>query len=154
MTPEALKAATRRLVKACGGQEACALLPTVDKARHQYFSEVGSIEHPKTFLRLDLVPALEGDCGLPIVTALLAQATNHVLVPLPAVARTRSPLGKITGEAMKETSEVFARIGAFLDDGTLSVTEGAQLDREIDEAIIKLLALRAQVDFEVEQGVT
>lgn len=148
LTVEALKAATRRLVKACGGQEACALIPGIGRERHQYFSEAGSIAHPKVLLRWNEVALMEADCGQPILTDFMARLTDHRLVPLPAIVRSRNPLGKITGEAMKETSEVFARLGKFLDDGVLSAAEGKSLDREIDQAIVKLMALRAQVDFE------
>lgn len=148
VTLEAMKAATRRLVKACGGQESCVLVPGVGTTRHQYFSEVGQVERPTEFLRLDRVALLEADCGKPIVSALLARATNHVLVPLPAIAATRNPLGRVTAQAMRETSEVFATLGQALDDGVLTSAEGRQLDTEIDEAIEKLLALKAQVDVE------
>lgn len=148
VNPIALKAATRRLVEACGGQESAALIPGMPITRHQSFSEAGHPAHADRFLRIDVATMLEADCGLALVTAEMAKATGHVLVPLPRIAATRSPLGRITAQAMKETSEVFARLGGFLEDGVLSSNEGAQLDREIDEAIEKLLALKAQVDFE------
>ena len=53
---------------------------------------------------------------------------------------------RVTAAALKEVSDVFGKLSEFLADGTLSAVEGAQLDREIDEAIVKLLQLRAQVD--------
>lgn len=143
---EALKAATRRLVKVCGGQESCVLIAGIGTTRHQYFSEVGQVERATEFLRLDRVALMEADCGQPILTEQLARATGHVLVRLPEIARSGLPLGRVTGEAMKEVSDVFGKLGAFLDDGVISAVEGSQLDIEIDEAIVKLLALRAQVD--------
>jgi len=148
VNPSALKAATRRLIEACGGQESAVLIPGMPITRHQSFSEAGNAAQPDRFLRIDVAAMLEADCGKPLVTAELARATGHVLVPLPAIAAQRSPLGRITAQAMKETSEVFARLGGYLEDGTLSYAEGKQLDIEIDEAIEKLLALKAQVDFE------
>jgi len=66
-----------------------------------------------------------------------------VLVPLPAVAATRGPLGRITARALKETSEVFATLGGALEDGVLSAVEGRHLDTQIDEAIEQLLVLKA-----------
>lgn len=148
-TPQqALKAATRRLIAACGGQESAALIPGMPIQRHQSFSEAGSPAHPDRMLRIDVAALLEADCGLPLVTAALAKATGHVLVPLPAVLAMRSPLGRITARALKETSEVFATLGAALDDGVLSAVEGRHLDTQIDEAIEQLLVLKAQVDFE------
>lgn len=150
--PNSLKAATRRLIEACGGQESCVLIPGMPISRHQSFSEAGNGALPDRFLRIDVAALLEADCGLPIVTAEMAKATNHWLVPMPLIAAQRTPLGRITAQAMKETSEVFARLGAFLDDGVLNSTEGAHLDREIDEAILKLLALKAEAAAVVARG--
>jgi hypothetical protein len=62
------------------------------------------------------------------------------------------PLGRITGEAMKEVSEVFSTLGRQLEDGTLSRIEGPQLEREIDEAVETLLALKLQARAVVERG--
>lgn len=151
-SPEAIKAATRRLVKLCGGQEACALLGTHAKNRHQYFSEAGSVAHPDTFLRLDVLAALEADCGEPVVSSLLAEATGHRMVPLPAIEAQRDALWRISAEAMKETADVFTRLGGFLADGVLTSAEGAHLTREIDEAIVKLLALKHCADAAPKAG--
>lgn len=142
-----LKAAFRRLVEACGGQESAILIPGMPIQRHQALSEYGKIDHPGQ-ARIDVIALMEADCGKPLVTELLARATHHVLVPLPAVVGSHNPLGRVTGAAMKETSEVFAKLGQFLDDGKLSATEGRKLDKEIDDAVIRLLALRAQIDLE------
>jgi hypothetical protein len=150
--PMKLKAATRRLIEACGGQESAVLIPGMPIARHQSFSEAGSAAQPDRFLRIDVAALMELDCGQPLVTAELARASGHVLVPLPRIAAQRSPLGRITAQALKETSDVFSRLGGFLEDGTLTFAESTQLDKEIDEAIEKLLALKAQADFEAGQG--
>ena len=149
---EALKAGTRRLVKACGGQESCVLIKGIGITRHQHFSEVGALDRPSEFLRLDRVALMEADCGQPIVTDLLARVTNHRLVPLPMITAARTPLGRVTAQAMKETADVFVRLGSFLDDGVLDSSEGAQLDREVDEAILKLLALKYEARALVERG--
>lgn len=143
----ALKAAFRRLVEACGGQESVILIPGMPIHRHQAISEYGRVDHPGQ-ARIDVIALMEADCGRPIVTEHLARATQHVLVPLPAVVGSRNPLGRVTGAAMKETSEVFAKLGKFLDDGVLTSAEGRSLDKEIDDAVIRLLALRAQIDLE------
>lgn len=141
-----LKAATRRLVEACGGQESAVLIPGMTIERHQTFSEAGSLKHPDRFLRVDVAALMEADCGLPLVTQEMAKATGHVLVKLPAIARSNSPLGRITGQAMKEVAEVFSSLGTALDDETLEADEAGRVMTEIDEAIEKLLALKLQVE--------
>lgn len=141
-----LKTAFRDLVKAVGTQQQCAERTRVDQTT---ISNYGSTDqrNAEVFAPIDVIADLEAEVG-PIVTLKLARLCNHELVPLPAVVRTRNPLGKITGAAMKETAEVFAKLGAYLDDGRLDAAEAAKLDDEIDEAIRMLLALRARVDFE------
>ena len=50
-------------MKACGGQEACVLIEGIGIARHQTFSEIGSMDRPEAWLRLDRVALMEADCG-------------------------------------------------------------------------------------------
>lgn len=154
VSPEELKAATRRLVKRCGGQESCVLIDGIGTKRHQGFSDAGSMAEPhaETFLRLDRVALLEADCGDPVITATLARATGHVLVRLPDAAAMGAGLGRVTAEALKECSDMFGKLAVFLDDGTLSAVEGAQFDLECDEAIAAVLALKAQARAAVGKG--
>jgi hypothetical protein len=49
------------------------------------------------------------------------------LVELPPGAREVTDLGRVTGRAMKEVSDVFGAIGKSLDDGVLAAAEGAHL---------------------------
>jgi hypothetical protein len=144
----ALKAKCRELVGLFGSQESAATRTRVEQTD---ISDYCSPNRLWRFMPVDVVMDLESEVG-PVVTQLLARNTNHVLVPLPSIAEQRTPLGRITAQAMKETSEVFARLGAFLDDGVLEKAECAQLDREIDEAILKLLALKAEAGAVVARG--
>lgn len=146
----ALKAATRALIKRCGGSVAAA---AVTRVGQQAISEYGNAgpDHEARFIPIDIVADLEGEVG-PVLTTELARLSGHVLVRLPDVARSGLPLGRVTGEAMKEVSDVFGKLGQFLEDGVISKVEGAQLDAEVDEAIIKLLALRAQIDAVAGKG--
>jgi len=145
-----LKTAFRDLVKAIGTQQKCAERTRVDQTT---ISNYGSTDtrNDETFAPIDVIADLEADVG-PVVTRELAALAHHALVPLPEVLRSRNPIGRITGEAMKETADVFIRMGKALDDGTITAIEGKHLDREIDEAVTKLLALRARVDFEAAGG--
>jgi hypothetical protein len=53
-------------------------------------------------------------------------------------------------EALKEVGDVFSTLGEQLSDGTFTAVEDKHLGREIDEAIIKLLQLKAQAHAVVE----
>ena len=144
----ALKSAARELIESFGVQKFAASLVRVEQPD---LSDYGNANLLSRFMPIDVVADLESRNG-PVVTRELARLTDHVLVPLPAIAATRGPLGRITAQALKEVSDVFGKLGDFLEDGTVTAVEGAQLDSEIDEAIEKLLALKAQVDFEAGRG--
>lgn len=150
VTIESLKAAIRRLVKDCGGQESCGLM--LDRRRHEYFSEAGDVRLHADWLRLDYVPLMEADCGVPHITRELARATGHELVKLPSVAQGKSPLGRITGEAMRRVAEVFVALGQALEDDRITPAEDVRIETEIDEAILTLLRLKLQVRADAEAG--
>lgn len=140
-----LKTAFRELVKSLGGGVHAASLTRV---RQQEISSYGSAcdDHDERFAPIDIIADLESEVG-PIVTAELARLSNHMLVPLPEVARgRRAPLGRITGTAMKETADVFLRMGQLLDDGVLTEVEGKQLRTEIREAMVALATLDLQIE--------
>lgn len=138
-----IKGAVRRLTEACGGQESVVLIPGMPIRRHQQIGEYG-LGTADAHARCDVVLLMERDCGLPLVTAIMARATGHVLVKLPEVPGHLGALGRVTAQALKEVGDVFSTLGQQLEDGTITSAEGAQLDKEIDEAIGKLLALKLQ----------
>lgn len=145
-----LKTAYRDLVKRLGGTVHASKLTRV---RQQEISNYGSAapDYLERFAPIDVVADLEAEVG-PVVTAELARLSNHMLVPLPEVVRNGTPLGRITGKAMKETADVFARIGAMLDDGVLDWAEGVQLRTEIREAMVALATLDLQVQEDAKGG--
>lgn len=146
---QAVKAATRQLVQMAGGASAAAL---VTRVAHQDISRYGSPleDHQERFMPLDVVADIESECGEPVVTRALADLAGHILVPRPNIARSGSALGIITAKALKETSEVFVAIAESLGDGKLCAADVARIDTDIDEAIVKLMALRLQVQAEAE----
>lgn len=137
-----LKSATRELLDGFGPQKVPAALVRVGQTELSDYANANRLDR---FAPIDVVADLESKLG-PVVTRQLAELTGHVLVALPTVAGGDARLMRVTAAALKEVSDVFGKLSEFLADGTLSAVEGAQLDREIDEAIVKLLQLRAQVD--------
>ncbi|HEV7278420.1 MAG TPA: phage regulatory CII family protein [Devosiaceae bacterium] len=145
-----LKTVFRELVRRLGGTTHAASLTRV---RQQEVSNYGSLEaeYAERFAPIDIIADLESEVG-PVVTRELARLSNHILVPMPAVVRSNSPLGRITGKAMKETAEVFVRIGAVLDDEKITQAERVAFRREIQEAMTALAALDLQVEAESRGG--
>ena len=139
------KAAMRRLVKACGGQEACVLIEGMPIRRHQTFSEYGSLGHPEVRPPRYVIALLEIDCGDPIYTRAMARLSQHDVVPIqPGAIDTQSLAGTLqaTGMAMKEASDVFARVGEASADGRISAREIIEINSDVDEAIRALMALK------------
>lgn len=140
-----LRGAMRQLVKNAGGSVQAA---EITRVAQQRLNEYG-LPNAQLFAPIDVVADLEAECG-PIVTAALARLSNCLLVPLPEACRAGSVLGRLTGEAMKEVSEVFIGMADVVKDGVITGNEAAQLAREIDEAIAKLLTLKLQVQSQSE----
>lgn len=145
----AIKAATRKLVSHAGGPVAAS---AVTRGGHQNIGRYGSAQadDAERFMPADVIADLESECGQPVLTRALAKLAGHLLVPEPRVVRSGTALGLITAKALKETSDVFVALGDGLGDGRLCAADAARIETEIEEAIIKLMALRLQVQAEAE----
>ncbi|UYN98382.1 MAG: hypothetical protein KIT02_10430 [Devosia sp.] len=147
----AIKAATRKLISHAGGPVAAA---AVTRGGHQNIGRYGSAQPDdgERFMPADVIADLESECGQPVLTRALAKLGGHLLVPEPDVVKSGTALGSITAKALKETSDVFVALAEGLGDGRLCAADAARIEAEVEEAIIKLLALRFQVRAEVEGG--
>lgn len=149
----ALKAATRRLMKACGGQEGAAA--TIDEAkgvrpRQQRLSDCGNERHAD-YLRLDEVGHLEDvaerDRSWPHVTRALASRHGFILTPIPKQCPTSRDWLKEQAELSQDVVDVTGRIAkALSDDGAVTASETGDLIRDIDVSMAKLATLRAMAE--------
>ena len=148
---QALKAATRQLVNAAGGSVAAA---AVTRGDHQGISRYGSAhdDNADRFTPVDVLADLESECEQPLLTRELARLSGHLLVPVPRSVGSGTALGVITSKALKETSEVFVALADAMGDGRICTADALRIGREIDEALIKLVALKLQVNSEAEAG--
>ena len=145
-----LKAATRRLVKACaGGEGAAATIEAASGARvrQQRISDCGNENQPD-FLRLNEVGYLEDkaerDSAWPHVTRALATRQGYLLIARPPVVASKSDWLKASAAASKEASDVQTAIADSLaDDGEISTAEADRIISECDAGIERLLQLRA-----------
>lgn len=135
-----LKSATRELIDGFGPQKASAALVRVGQTELSDYANANRLDR---FMPIDVVADLESKLG-PVVTRQLAELTGHVLVALPTVADDAELL-RASARVLKEVGEVLLRLSEFLADGTLSAVEGAQLDREVDEAFVALCQLKALI---------
>lgn len=140
-TYRGLKTATRMLVRDAGGLELAAKVTRVERAT------LSRYENPSTefFLPADVLLDLEAANGECHVTRYLARALGHVLIELPRLEGTGA-FGEHLGAIAKECGEAISVVGeALAAGGTITAEEVRELDilREIDEAVEKLMALRA-----------
>lgn len=125
-----LKAAVAELVTAAGGLERCAEL--TGRSTTQLFRYTNP-ESPDQ-MPVNVIMALEAIAARPIVTAFLAQALDHVLLPvLPAAAAGDVLPGTATLAA--EHSDFFAKLAADLADGRIDPREAGRLADEAFEVV-------------------
>ena len=148
---EALKRATRELVAATGGQEACIGFSRIK--RHQAFSDYGSAseQHAATFMPADVIADLEGVTstkeGHPLVTRELARQQGYQLVRLPLPgARGSLSLAEHLPTIIRESADVTLLLSTHLSKletyRTEAVRDGAAVQnmrREIAGAIRALV---------------
>lgn len=144
-----LKTAFKDLRKRIGKQDAAASLTRVSQQHISRYESLGDDDR-EYFPPIDVVADLERECGVPRVTRRLAELSHCVLVDLPKVNDPDAPLGRVSAEALKEVGDVFSTLGEQLSDGVFSSVEDRHLSKEIDEAIVKLLQLKAQAHAVVE----
>lgn len=149
----ALKSATRRLMKACGGQEGAAASIAEAKGvrpRQQRLSDCGNDRHPD-YLRIDEVRYLEEvaerDRSWPHITRALATRHGFLLVAIPSGPSSAADWLKEQAALSQEVVDVTTHIANGLaDDGTINGLEGTALLSEIDDAMAKLATLRAMAE--------
>lgn len=153
-----LKAATKRLMQACGGQEGAAA--TIGEAkgvnvRQQRLSDCGNDKKPD-FLRVDEVAILEDsaerDGAWPHVTRVLAARCGFILVPRPVVIASKADWLQGSAGVSKEASDVQTAIAdAFADDGEVDGDEADRIISECDAGIERLLQLRMLAEMAKQQ---
>lgn len=150
-----IKAATRDLVKACGGIERAAEISLVGK------STVGRWQHAgeEDIIPLPAVLALEADCDRPFVTRVMADLNGRGLTDPQAAAEAAQCLNRRLNALMRHFGGLTTEVASAKADGVVSPTEAemvdraaAALEREIGDMRRDLAAKKA--GGEDEAGVT
>lgn len=154
--PASLKDAVSDLVTACGGAPRAADVARVGKGQLFRYTD-DSEDNADRHMPVDVVRALEGLCGDPVVTRFLAAEAGAVLLmvgqrPVDLSGEWSVRLSTLA----KETSDVFGKFALALADGRIGRREAGEAIEEIDEAMAQLAdlraALRAIADGEAEEG--
>ncbi|MET3925576.1 phage regulatory CII family protein [Devosia sp. 2618] len=146
-----LKGVVKLAVVEAGGQENCANV-SGRIVRAAAFSDYANPVVDDRHIPLDVAVELDAFNGNGRIIKAAARMLGFVLVRLPEVINSGTKLGRVTAQAMKECADVFSRLGEVLDDGVITEDELPDFEREVEEAIVKLLALKMQARAEVVHG--
>jgi hypothetical protein len=119
-----IKAATRDLVRCCGGVERAGEIAGLST------SEVSRLQSPSaaSVISIPAALALEADCGVPYVTAVMARLNGRGLTDPDGSAAGGGVLG-----AFSSMSEAFAGVvstfAGAVADGTMTPSEAEGIDR-------------------------
>lgn len=133
-----VKAATRDLVKACGGVVRTGEIANVSKtevSRWQSATDADVISIPAAL-------ALEAECGLPLVTTAMAELHGRRLADADGTGESSAHVAAEHAEAVRAVAELMAVGAVALADGDVTPAEAAQMDRLASEAERKLSPLR------------
>lgn len=139
-----LKGVVKLAVVEAGGQENCANVSGRIK-RAAAFSDYANAALDDRHIPLDVAVELDAFNGNGRILRSAAALLGFVLVKLPEVGASFQKLGRLSAQAMKECSDVFSRLADVLDDGEVKPEELPEFEREVDEAIAKLVRLKMQV---------
>ncbi|MFG1332047.1 hypothetical protein V5F41_12445 [Xanthobacter autotrophicus] len=119
-----IKAVTRDLIKLCGGVERSGEIASRSKSvvsRWQIPTEAEIIDLPAAI-------ALESECGMPLVTSVMAETHGRRLTDEAAMASAAS-LNARHSELLRAQGETSIHMAAALEDGTITPAEAEILDR-------------------------
>lgn len=150
---QAIRTATRRLVRATGGIDGGAATTRVARSTlamyYDPFPE--SRGAARTFMPVDVAADLEDACGEPILSRALAAITGHVLVRVDA--RKGDPLARDFARIGKEAGELFAAYStALADDGKVSAREARRLIAETDDLVAAVMSARGDLLAKLDDG--
>jgi len=151
---QAGKAATKALIRAAGGQEAAAAETSKSQPRLSAYG----LPNTDDFIPIDTVAALEavthGLPGHPHVTRWLAREAGYDLVRRPTAPAAAGDWHAALAAVSKESGEAVSLVLGALGDGMVDKAEvrSQRILENIDEAIEKLVALRALAEAAPEGG--
>ncbi|TDT94526.1 hypothetical protein DFO45_2276 [Azorhizobium sp. AG788] len=133
-----IKSATRDLVKLCGGVMRAGELASTSKTEVSRWQTVTAPD----LIDLASAIALEADCGVPLVTTVMAEFHGRRLTD-EASAQTASSLLDRHAEVLRKSAEMATLMARALEDMTITPAEAEQLDRAAAEQETSLRTFRA-----------
>ncbi|WP_319517261.1 phage regulatory CII family protein [uncultured Martelella sp.] len=121
-----IKAAQRDLIERCGGIERTASKVDFSKSQVGRWNSPADGEH----MPVAAIVTLEADCGLPLVTAVLAEANGRRLSDPEAERAAEASIMKANAEVMRAASEFANSMALAIADGKVTPSEAQTCDRQ------------------------
>ena len=132
-----IKAATRDLIKACGGVVRAGEIANASKSE---MSRLQSATDPD-IIGIPQALALQADCGLPLVTTVMAEMEGRRLTDPVADGREASGVFSRAADSIRAAGEMMAGIATAQADGELTTAEAEICDRlagEVERSVGQL----------------
>jgi uncharacterized SAM-dependent methyltransferase len=136
-----LKAATRKVIKQCGGLEMAARETRVGVPTLSDYQNTGNME---CFIPVDVLADLMSASESTTVLDVLAIQLGCIMVRIPDL-KGQPILSAQLARILKETGDVLAGAGQALTDNKLSPREAAKLVTQIDEALASMVQFRNSI---------
>lgn len=136
-----IKAATRDLIKRCGGVVRAGEIAHASKSEVSRWQTGGD----ETIVPLSAVLALEADCGVPLVTAAMADLNGRRVVDGDHDGGDASAIVARHAEMMRSMAEVVAASAAAFADGRVTPAEAEGLDRVASELARRVETWRGDI---------
>lgn len=120
-----VKAAQRDLIERCGGIERAVTITGFSK------SHVGRWNNPNDpdLMPIGAVRALEQDCGQPLITAVMAEASGRRLTDPEGERQSEVNVLAAHAEVMRLSGELANKVAVSIADGHFTSTEVTAVDR-------------------------
>lgn len=136
-----IKAATRDLVKVCGGVVRAGEIANLSKSEMSRFQSAVDPD----IITVPAVLALEGECKLPLVTTVMADLRGHRLTSSEGETAATIRLMRSHADTVRAAAEMMAAGAAAMADGQLTPSEIELLDRSAGELERALAATRLDI---------
>lgn len=133
-----VKASQRDLIKLCGGIERVSDLTSVSTSHVGRWNNAKDID----LMPINAVIALEGDCGVPLVTSAMAELNGFRVDDPERAAKAVSTIMASLSEAVQQAGELFSVGAAAASDGIFTPAELTNMERTASQLSDRVSKLR------------
>jgi len=124
-----MKAAQRDLIERCGGIKRVVVLANSSNGNVGRWNNPGDPD----LMPVNVIRVLEADCGVPLITGVMAEASGRRLTDPEAEREADVCVLQSHAELMRQSAELANAIAMAISDGRVSPAEAHRIDRQASE---------------------